>query len=102
MGAGHPGAKALRGSASTRGTGAGTGEAAEVSALQSPVPFPAFFPLLASFLSVQRYSNSSYRMAPAESSPARTPNFLGAFLGRHPRPYSPLPPALLNAQQNLE
>lgn len=83
MGAGHPEAKALRGSASTRGTGAGTGtgvgegrgEAAEASALQSPDPFPASFPLLASFPSVQRYSNGSYSTAPAESSPARTPKF---------------------------
>lgn len=83
MGAGHPEAKALRAApppgaqaqAQARASGEGRGEAAEASVLQSPVPFPASFPLLASFPSVQRFSNSSYSAAPAEPSPARTPKF---------------------------
>lgn len=101
-GKGPEGQRLHQGHRHGRASGEGRGEAAEASALQSPVPFPASFPLLASFPSVQRYSNSSYSTAPAESSPARTPKFNSSVHSWDNTPVHAHPPAPCSAECSAE
>lgn len=96
MGAGHPEAKALRGSASTRGTGAGTGVGrgqrggSRSQRLAEPCPLPCLFPPFGFFPLSSEVQQQQLQHGPSWiiTSQNSEVQFLGAFLRRHPRPCS--------------
>lgn len=110
MGAGHPEAKALRGSASTRGTGTGGRRERAEGKQQKPAPCRALspsLPLSPFWLLSPQFRGTATAVTARPQLNHHQPELRSSIPRCIPETTPPsmltlLPPALLNAQQNLE